>query len=87
MVAGTKFRIDRPALHWENRLMSMDYYFREIGGRATPEKPSMAVYVIFNQSDVFLHPLVDKSVTYAINCGDIRQIDVLCHVNLTSKCS
>ncbi len=67
--------------------MSMDYYFRDIEGRATTEKPSMAVYVIFNQSDAFLHPDVNKSVTYHTNSGIIRRSDVLFHVNLTSKCS
>jgi len=47
----------------------------------------MVVNVIFNQSDVFIHGHGDKSVAYAMNRGDIRQIEVLLRVNLTSKCS
>ena len=47
----------------------------------------MSVNVIFNQIDVFVQSPVDKTITYGKNCGDIRQIDVLLHVNLTSKCS
>ena len=47
----------------------------------------MAVKVISDQSDVFVQSPVDKTVTYTNIYGNIRQIDVLYHVKLTSNCS
>jgi len=41
----------------------------------------MPVNVISNQSGVFTHSHIDKTVTYTINRANIRQIDVLYHVS------
>jgi len=46
----------------------------------------MTVNVIFYQSDVFIQPHADKTCTYLLNTGYIRQLDVLLHVKLTSNC-
>ena len=47
----------------------------------------MIANVIFDQSNAFLHPNVNKSVTYHTNRKIIRRKDVLFHVKLTSNYS
>ncbi len=47
----------------------------------------MTANVIFGRSDVFIQPHADKTCTYLLNTGYIRQFDVLHHVKLTFNCS